>query len=576
MAEAALVRGLADKAETYAANAHEHAPDSAVTKEALADVMVMRAHIEERFASRRTATREETGHLEKARDLYGAAISEPAVQRSARRAKELRLKRAKVFLALDKEDEWEKECTRAYDLDPSDVEAVFAFAAVKAKHGEMSEAIGLAESLLGHNVRPAVELVVARLLSQRGNPEDRPRIRELLHSRLDDLAKESPEFCVEYMAWLSDIERDISGVDEALAFLDDAAEGLMQHESVLLLKSEVLRHNGNLKEAIRIARQLEPLVTESASSDLIRRTATLLQALGLHREALSLWKRVIRFDYVGVDTFKGVECAQRCRDVQYVLNLSSGLRANRIWEERIFELELSYRAQYNDAATEIRILQDFLENPLDASYLPQARLRLSVAGIRTGKDELIETDPAKLPAVTQVAPIVGQHVVEVLRRGPDPMLAATYAYEMVRLHWDDPHAHAAMARIFLPEGPVPATEEPAHVVPGSTVRYTEDDTRREHWHTIEDSLIGKPRSMLYEYGLDNALSQAMLGKTVGDKFYLVKDRIQERTATIKDVMSKYKYRFNASLRELSTRFSHTGFVREIVVAMNDGEFDISV
>ena len=146
---------------------------------------------------------------------------------------------------------------------------------------------------------------------------------------------------------------------------------------------------------------------------------------------------------------------------------------------------------------------------------------------------------------------------------------------MVRLNWDDAHAHAAMARVFFPDGPVPTINEPAYVVAGSTVCYTEDDTGREHWHTIEDSLIGTPRSTLHEYGRDNPVSQAMLGKKVSEKFYIVRDDIQERTATVKDVMSKYKYRFNDSLRELSTRFSHTGFVREITVTRDEDRFDFS-
>lgn len=574
LAEAAMVRDLPEAAESYAARAHSEGA-GAVTMEALADALVMRARIHERFVQGRTATKDERDCLEKACSLYTDAIKTQSVQSSPKQVARLRHKRSDVFLALDNEGEWEKDCTIAYELDPSDEHAVFKYAGVKEKHGHLDEAINLIQGLLKKRVRPLVELRLAQQLLERKGPGDVLRARELLLSRLDDLRGESPEICVEYLMWLSDVERGLNGTDAALALLERTARDLVDHEGLLLLKAELLRLSGNTEKAIKAAQELEPLVGESSRSDTVRRTATLLQALGLHSSALSLWKRTVRFDYIGTDTLRAIDCAQRCGDVQYILDLSSGLWANGVYDTRFLDLELSYREQYNDTATVIEILQDFLKHSPIPDYLPQARLRLSTVGIRTSRNELIETDPLRLPRVTDVSPMIGQHVVEVLRRGPNPMLAATYAYEMVRLNWDDAHAHAAMARVFFPDGPVPTIDEPTHVVAGSTVCYTEDDTGREHWHTIEDSLIGTPKSVLHEYGLDNPVSQAMLNKKVGDQFYLVKDHIQERTATIKDVMSKYKYRFNDSLRELATRFSHTGFVREISVTRDEGCFDFS-
>jgi len=575
LAEAATVRGLPEKAELYAAKAYDCASDSAVVKEALADVMVTRARVQDRFVQQRTATKEEIDCLQKACNLYSEAMNALNVHDHAKRLSQLRLKRSTVFLALDKEEEFEKDCTVAYELDPSSVEAVFKYSGIRDKRGDRDGAIDLVNGLVDKGLRPAVDMRLAQLLWERGNPDDRARARELLLGRLDDLRQESPEVCLEYLLLLSEVELGIHGAEASLLLLDKVAEELLGSELALFLKAELLRQVGKLEEASEMTRELQALVTEASRPDTVRRTATLLQSLGLHKEALCLWKRIVEFDYIGRDTFRALECARRCEDVEYIFGLSSGLRANGLWDEHIFELELTYRAQYNDTATEIQILQGFIKEPLDPSYLPQARLRLSVAGIRTGRTELLETDPSKLPRVTEVPPSVGQHVVEVLRRGPDSVLAAVYAYDMVRLNWDDPCAHSAMVRVFLPEGPVPSIQEPEFVVPGAAVFYKEDDTGREHWHILEDSSQGKPHSILHEYGLGDALSQRMLGKKAGDNFYLVKDEIQERTATIKEVMSKYKYRFNVSFRELGTRFSHTGVVREVVVERGEGQFDFS-
>ena len=94
LAEAATVRGLADRAESYAAAAYDRASDSAVVKEALADVMVVRARLLERFAQDRTATKEEIDCLEKACSLYTEAMNALNVPDHPKRVARLRLKRS--------------------------------------------------------------------------------------------------------------------------------------------------------------------------------------------------------------------------------------------------------------------------------------------------------------------------------------------------------------------------------------------------------------------------------------------------------------------------------------------------
>lgn len=76
-----------------------------------------------------------------------------------------------------------------------------------------------------------------------------------------------------------------------------------------------------------------------------------------------------------------LECAYRCEDVEHVIVFGERLRANGLWERKVFELELSYREEYNDWKGCKQILQGFIESPLDETYLPYARAHLShVAG----------------------------------------------------------------------------------------------------------------------------------------------------------------------------------------------------
>ena len=81
--------------------------------------------------------------------------------------------------------------------------------------------------------------------------------------------------------------------------------------------------------------------------------------------------------------------------------------------------------------------------------------------------------------------------------------------------------------------------------------------------------------MRNEYALDHPISRALLDKSQRDKFYLERDDVQERTGIIVEVMSKYKYRFNACLEELNTRHAGLNVVRKINLPESDGEVDFT-
>jgi len=244
------------------------------------------------------ATRGE--EIAKTCNLYSEAMNALNVHDHAKRLSQLRLKRSTVFLALDKEEEFEKDCTVAYELDPSSVEAVFKYSGIRDKRGDRDGAIDLVNGLVDKGLRPAVDMRLAQLLWERGNPDDRARARELLLGRLDDLRQESPEVCLEYLLLLSEVELGIHGAEASLLLLDKVAEELLGSELALFLKAELLRQVGKLEEASEMTRELQALVTEASRPDTVRRTATLLQSLGLHKEALCLWKRIVEFDYIGI------------------------------------------------------------------------------------------------------------------------------------------------------------------------------------------------------------------------------------------------------------------------------------
>lgn len=330
-----------------------------------------------------------------------------------------------------------------------------------------------------------------------------------------------------------------------------------------------------MPSSIKQAKQCLKDLDEDSSVHDKRRLAILMQNLGLHKEALLIWKSIVTPQYIGKDTYNLLECAERCEDAKFVIEFSKQLRSNNIWDRRIFELELHYHELFNDEEGAIALLQEYLKNPKEESYTPYVRARLSLVGIRIDQYDLIEKDPSKLPKVDEVDVRTGRLVVNVLHYGGNHSEALEYAYNLLRLNWDDSEAHITMMAVLSPIGPKISITQPESVVPGIAVRFKEDDTNVCHWHIIEDSKISPPSHSRNEHSLEHPISQAMLDKRCGDSFCLRKDDLQDRTATIQEIHSKYVYRYSECFESFESRFPNNNAIRKFIAIDKTGKFDVS-
>ena len=132
-----------------------------------------------------------------------------------------------------------------------------------------------------------------------------------------------------------------------------------------------------------------------------------------------------------------------------------------------------------------------------------------------------------------------------------------------------------MIEVLLPLGPKIIFAEPESVVSGAAVCYKEDDTNILHWHIIENESIGTPIQSHNEYAINHPISQAMLGKKKGDSFFLRKNGLQDRTATIQEIHSKYVYRFNECFENFESRFPDNNAISKFIAIDKTGKFDIS-
>jgi len=559
-------------AEKYIAQVEKSVPGNPRVIEKFGDLMLARGRIGEHLLHQRGPTSEEKDYLEKAEKLFTDALRKWEEEQSRSSIVRVLLRRACAHKALAKHNEALQDIRTAYETDKENSEAVYWYA-VTISQQSLDQAIDLLKTIVGKGPIPDAEHLLGQMLRERSKESDLQEALQILKSRVSDLANGVPDFRVDYVGSLVQIEREVEGIEQAKAMLDSIPKDLVGSTARNILLAELLWFNGDSVNAVKCAKDTVATIGDDAGLEDKRRLANLLQTMGLHREALLIWKGIVRPEYIGRDTYSLLECAQRCEDAKFVIEFSEKLRGNGLWDRRIFDLELYYRELYNDYDGAKQVMQQFLGEPSDASYAPFVRLRLSVLGIRIGQFDLVETNLEKLPAVSEVEPRIGRLMVTVLRYGKEPLKAIEYAYDLLRLNRNNIDAHLAMMDALLPIGPKVVLQEPENVASGTAVQYIEDDTGIPHWHIVEDSSLGTPDSDHNEFAPSHPLSKAMEGKKCNGSFYLRKDSLQDRTATIKRIVSKYVYRFNDCLEQFETRFPDEKAIQKFIAIDKTGKLN---
>src|SRR5262249_19522938 len=148
--------------------------------------------------------------------------------------------------------------------------------------------------------------------------------------------------------------------------------------------------------------------------------------------------------------------------------------------------------------------------------------------------------------VHEINPQMGIHAVQVLRASGHALEAVEYAYELVRQHFDDVDAHRGLVAAFAPFDPDPCITKPETVELGTAVSYLEDGESVPRWIIVEDS--SNPDAKLGELSAEHPLCKQMLGKRVGENFTLA-EGVQNRTAQIREILSKYVYRYRDCMNQ---------------------------
>jgi hypothetical protein len=295
----------------------------------------------------------------------------------------------------------------------------------------------------------------------------------------------------------------------------------------------------------------------AASPAAIRAVATLMGDLGRHADAIPLWEKIAPTGVLTPDTTKLLQAASRAGRDDLVLRYCAALREAGESTPRLLDLEASIAETY-DPEGAVKLLQSrLIASPDDR----MARLRLSMLGLRLRRPDLVCSDLHLLPSLDEATAEIAFAIVESLMAGGKVGDALEYSYCYLRRNLEEPEAHRVFLNAMSPERK--GVEESVPVLfdtaqGGTAVRYHEDNQENDAWIILEDGPDTIPG--LNEVRADSASAKRFLGKKVGERVLLASG-VQDRWASVQEIVSKYTYRYRDSMTGWQIRFPNDSTIQ---------------
>lgn len=395
--------------------------------------------------------------------------------------------------------------------------------------GAADEALAQLERIRGGPDLEATALVRAMSLWQRNSASDRDEaVREFV--RLSSECEGGNE--VEAVTHAVHALVVLNRASEAKRLLETKTGRLTFEVTILLAR--VFLALGERELATEHA--LQGLGTLDRQPTGLRRwLAIVFGSLGKTELALDVWERTVPERAVDNDTYTMFQLAMELGRDDAILARGQSLRQAGIYDDWLLQQELVVRERYN--------LVEALEVASDAvEHRPEDRLlllRRSWLANRLGKSDLVSVEPEVLPPPAAARGDVGRVVVHLLIQKREARRALDYAYQVYRRWPKDPDALRCMRDVFLDAREALGSEDPAEIGADSAVRVEEKDGS-SRWFYVEDAAdVDITRG---EVGPETVLWSALLGRRVGATVVLSQGMSTERTAVVREVVSKYARR----------------------------------
>lgn len=551
-------RELPDKAEQYARLALKGAPDWPEAKLNIAASVLM---------SEKRAATIDIGHglvprsPERVREAENLLTEVIAQLRSADPAHRLHgafFNRASARRFLGRFDEADDDTREAYRQKPGDPETAIAIALVKDRAGDSEGAIAVLRSVPALVDHPRVSMVLAHFLDRRGKTGDRDAALETLAPWLIRFDQIAPTVAIEILEQAIEINLRAGNTKAATDLSVSAPESLFSPGARDIKRGEILIEAGDEKGAIEALKTGVARLQLDGNWWAIRAAAILAFRLKAHEIALPLWKHVVKPVYFNDDTGRFLRTAHILKDDDCILKFCAALRRNGIINRRAFEYEIDALMRCHEPYQAKALLIEWLrDHPEDS----EARLQLSALAAQRGEDELIETDPARLPPVKAVRDAeMGRLVVFTLARGPEPQVAALYAYDLWRRFPDQEAAQLALIGVVLyPFHKRIKFEQPLRVNSSAAVRYREVSSKETSIVVVEQG--DSPSATRSEYPPNHPLVMAMWDKSPGETFQL-----NGREYMVVAISNKIVHRAHDCLNGFEEIFPESRTIRRLKVS----------
>ena len=535
-------------AEKYARAATKSSPTWSVTWSALGVVIFEQEKSQSWMAYGFNNDYYDRAKTLEAQASFSTAVSCARTEKSNIRLVEALLNRSGINIFLDLEEEACADIDEAFRLLPENPNVLIAYAQSYWLRGDTRGAIEILRRVPTASMHSNAQMMLATLLMERGSSGDYRDASELCRA----LAKERDDMTPDFREHVIEVGLDAFSKDSRIhageGFLNELPADTVSKVGMSTLWAKFHRLAGDSEKASSSTDQARETLSENTSLHDIRRLAVELSELGRYKDALALWQRVAVPSVLSTDTRRLLECASRLEQHDLMLATFHALREAGVVDREMLEYELDLLEIYdNESAIAL------LKQQIAVSGDSKLTLRLSLLGLRLDRPELLEKDPSRLPSLDAVDPRTGLLAVQVLRC-TDPMQAVRYAYELLRRHFDDIWAHRALLAALAPFDPDPEIPKPEIAEVGAAVCYLENSEQTYRWIVIEDS--ENPDAKLNEFAAGHPTCQQMLGKKVGEQFTLA-EGVQDRTAEIKEILSKYVYRYQDCMGQWQVRFPGT-------------------
>ena len=500
-----------------------------------------------------------SARLAEAEDYLSRAIALAKSEKASELQAHALVTRSCLYEIEGEKAKCEQDIEQAHHLLPNYPPVLVSYARLLHSRGDIDGAVVALRQALDSSKSDEAAFLLANLLRERGSNEDLKEALSLLTSlavteeALADGLREHVVSCAFYLA------KELQDFDRVNQLLEKIPAGKLSQSALQILRVRLALAHGQQGHANELAdNALKDLPTDARADDR-RNLAMVLSQLSRFEDALPLWQKIAPLDSFGSDTKYLLDCAFRTERHGMALDICNALRAAGVDNPEVFETQMVVLEQYAPEEALELLRTEVMKHPEDRVL----QLHLSILGLRLNRPDVVAANVAQVPAPDTVSARDAIFAVRVLRSRGDPNDAVKYAYEVLRLHFNDVDAHRAYVSAMGPGEHPPIIPSYDRALPGCAVRFVVENSSDERCVIIEDSSsLDASRA---EISSESSLAKELLNKKVGDSFEVS----AFARGTIKEITSKFIFRYQDCLTQWQFRFSDNPDILSFQIASSD-------